>query len=331
MGKGFQNFMSKKDFHPSAIWNLKRKFEAIEKQKMEEKRQAEMDELYKKEQEILEHKALLGDEKAKVGLSFMYDAPAGINKREEETKPEPKFEWQRKYNAPRETYARNNDKIVDQPFGIEVRHVRCVKCKKWGHLNTDSECPLFSKASADDDILVSTNPSEIFKAGKSNTQVQLGQQQPVSNGQLVYEMKEEHGLLLKQKILSNIRTDECLTALGKSEAEKAKEAAFQKFYASFSDEDKLKILKKILKKEERKKKKKEEKKKKLKDHMNMNQTLVMTRKEANRQLRELGESLDSLNQLLIKLKERKRLLQLEEDMLKEELQKKARDRCRQHQ
>uniref|UniRef100_A0A0K0FVP7 Ribosome biogenesis protein WDR12 (inferred by orthology to a human protein) n=2 Tax=Strongyloides TaxID=6247 RepID=A0A0K0FVP7_STRVS len=260
MGKGFQNFMSKKDFHPSAIWNLKRKYEALEKQKMEEKRQAEMDELYKKEQEILEHKALLGDEKAKLGLSFMYDAPAGINKREEENKPEPKFEWQRKYNAPREAYARNNDQIVDQPFGIEVRHVRCVKCKKWGHLNTDSECPMFSK----DDELISTNPSEIFKAGRSNTAVSSKQEPSVSKRQLVFEMKEEHGLQLKQKILSNIRTDECLNALGKSEAEKAKEEAFQKFYASFSDADKYKILQKILKKEakkEKKKRRKEEKRK----------------------------------------------------------------------
>ena len=82
------------------------------------------------------------ESKEKLSVNFLYEPPPGMKKEreKEDGEPEFKFDWQRKFNAPREDYCRGNDDIRDQPFGIAVRNVRCIKCHKWGHINTGKLC-----------------------------------------------------------------------------------------------------------------------------------------------------------------------------------------------
>lgn len=82
------------------------------------------------------------DSKDKLSVNFMYEPPPGTRK---ETTNDPigteevRFEWQRKYQAPRESYCKGDVQVRDQPFGIQVRNVRCIKCHKWGHINTGNK------------------------------------------------------------------------------------------------------------------------------------------------------------------------------------------------
>jgi hypothetical protein len=236
MGKGFNNFMCKKDFHPAAIWNIKRVWMAQQKKDAEESKEREQRAQYEKEQEMYNNKALLGDEKARLGLAFMYEPPAGLREKDDTdnngtgVSSEPKFEWQRKYNAPRESWAKGDEEIKDQPFGIPVRNVRCCKCHKWGHINTDRECELFEMSGNFEDPGHRSNPSDLIKrtkrqekavCGRSSEQiVAVDDEQGAGKEKhglhfLDSEMRNQHGLKLRANLYDRFKTDEALGAIDK--------------------------------------------------------------------------------------------------------------------
>ncbi|PSN43468.1 Corepressor interacting with RBPJ 1 [Blattella germanica] len=251
MGKGFNNYMCKKFFHPASRDNLKRVWMAEQKAESYKKKQEELRVQYEKEQDLYTNKAILSKEsKDKLSVNFMYEPPPGTKKEREreDDEPEYKFEWQRKFNAPREDYCKGDSEIRDQPFGIQVRNVRCIKCHKWGHINTDKECPMYNQASSSDQTGPSLDPLL-----------------------LVQQMRED-GLAMKKSALSlqqHMRFSNNQDLIpSEDEDEKSKQSEME-FLKALSVKQKRRLLRKLEKLEKKGKnnkssKKKQKKKKKSK-------------------------------------------------------------------
>uniref|UniRef100_A0A1B6HXB8 CBF1-interacting co-repressor CIR N-terminal domain-containing protein n=1 Tax=Homalodisca liturata TaxID=320908 RepID=A0A1B6HXB8_9HEMI len=230
MGKGFNNYMCKKFFHPASRDNLKRVWMAEQKADSYKKKQEELRVQYEKEQDLYNNKAMLSKEsKDKLSVNFMYEPPPGAKKEREreDDEPEYKFEWQRKFNAPREDYCKGDSEIRDQPFGIQVRNVRCIKCHKWGHINTDKECPLFKQASVSqtanglDPLLLVRQMKEdglAMKKSALDTQHHIGLPH-TSNRSMIPSEDEEDTQVTQEdlKILKSLSTKKKLKLLRKLE------------------------------------------------------------------------------------------------------------------
>lgn len=249
MGKGFNNYMCKKFFHPASRDNLKRVWMAEQQADAERKRQDELRNQYEKEQDLYENKAILSKEsKDKLSVNFMYEPPPGVRREreKEDNEPEYKFEWQRQYNAPRESYCKGDTEIRDQPFGIQVRNVRCIKCHKWGHINTDKECTMYHLS--------------MSEARKIHSEAEASE---IMSQNLLEEQMKEDGLQMKKGAMSlhSFQSGKLHQLIPNESQELNKKTAPEmELLRSLSKEQKRKLLRKLEKIEKLNKNKKKSRK-----------------------------------------------------------------------
>jgi len=251
MGKGFNNYMCKKFFHPASADNLKRVWIAQKKADTEKKAQDDLRRQYDREQELYQNKALLSKEsKERLELNFMYEPPPGVkkisetDKDEEDGEPEYKFEWQRTWgHAPKESYLKDGDDFNEQPFGIQVCQAKCIKCGKYGHMNTDKRCPLYGKSLDHDEPMQNVDQAKLLSEMKaeglamrySTWDIDTG-----GSGQQRHSLVEEERGVDRVEMLKNMSKEEkkkLLKKLKKMEKKEKKKSKKEKKRSSRSDSD----------------------------------------------------------------------------------------------
>lgn len=196
MGKGFENYMSKKWFHPTNIDNMKRVYAAKLKESEFIKRQNDLKEQYEREQEVFGNKQLMGDEKARLGLSFLYNAPASLAEQEKKKQEKGTIDDEDSSTLTLGTSSKTE----------KIRNMRCLKCKKWGHANTDKVCPLYGKSKLDVDFEVDNDENEAdsvklqlaVKESEQTVASSSSQSDEISIDMLVSLSKKEKKAILKR-------------------------------------------------------------------------------------------------------------------------------------
>ena len=286
--------MCKKFFHPASRDNLKRVWIAEQKTEAERKKQEDLRRQYEREQELYQNRALLSKEsKEKLEVNFMYDPPPGARKEDKEKKEQEeaegtgyKFEWQRKWGtAPRESWAKGDDSIKDQPFGICVRNVRCVKCHKYGHINTDKECPMYGKAADSEAPADRVDQQRLLEQMREDGMKMRWSAWDIENA------KEKKYAMLKDP---NAKTEEQLERERQREEDEVRRK--MTMLKGMSKEEKKKLLKRLDKMERKKakksKKEKERKQKRRSDSSTSSDSSADEEEDRKRQRRK-GRSSES--------------------------------------
>jgi len=216
---------------------------ATKKADAEKKKQDDLRSQYDKEQELYQNKALLSKEsKERLEVNFMYEPPPGCKKvgeaeEGEDGEPEFKFEWQRTWgHAPKESYLSQGDDFVEQPFGIQVCQAKCIKCGKYGHMNTDKRCHLYGKSVDHDAPIQSVDQDKLMEEMKADGLAMRWSAWDMNklagpNHQMVEDGEKVKPLVDRAEVLKSMSKDEkkkLLKKLKKMEKKKKKKSKKEK-------------------------------------------------------------------------------------------------------